>query len=87
MSVGRTQPYTERGISRVPCYRCGEASSQQWDVCALGNRYLGVCTGCDVLLNRKVLEFFGVPEIPHLIAQYERRLRRPPASEGESDSG
>ncbi len=73
MEKGRTKPYTDIGIKRVPCLRCGAPSSQQWQICALGNRYYGVCNACDIKLNRKVLEFMNIPpkEIYCLIEEYK----------------
>jgi len=59
IKMGRKKPYTEKGIGRVPCARCGMPSTQQWSICALDNRYLGVCDKCDMLLNTTVLQFMG----------------------------
>lgn len=70
MSQGRRKPYTEIGIRRVPCSRCGSPSTQQWQVCANGNRWLGVCLPCDVELNRLALEFMRVPNAAELLAAY-----------------
>jgi len=56
--VGRKTPYTQIGIRRLPCARCGATSTSQWQVCANGNRYLGICRACDVALNEVVLTFF-----------------------------
>ena len=74
----RRKPYTERGLSRVPCYRCGMPSTQQWQICALGNDYKGVCTECDIELNKLVLKFFGYGKdsIKTLAEQYEKYLRK-----------
>ena len=58
----RKKPYTEIGIKRVPCFRCGKPSSQQWQICALNNEYKGVCNDCDFELNKIVLEFMGIPK-------------------------
>lgn len=71
---GRRTPYTDRGIRRVPCARCGKPSHHQWNACALGGRYFGVCRDCDIGLNRVALEFMGIPEADKLIADYERSL-------------
>ncbi len=70
MYTGRRKAYTEIGISRVPCSRCGKPSVHQWQVCANGNRYLGVCTDCDMDLNRVALEFMRVPNIEELLKRY-----------------
>lgn len=40
--------------------RCGNPSSQQWQICALDNKWVGICDDCDIELNRMVLEFVGV---------------------------
>lgn len=72
--IGRKQPYTEIGISRVPCIRCGKPSQQQWQVCANDNRYLGVCNSCDYLLNKTVLNFFKLPNRRELLKQYAKNI-------------
>lgn len=56
----RIKPYTKRGIGRVPCLKCGKPSTCQWQICCLNNEYKGLCTECDIDLNRLVLEFVGV---------------------------
>lgn len=53
----RRKPYTERGISRIACARCGASSRFQWQVCADGNQYRGLCVDCDVALNETVMRF------------------------------
>ncbi len=58
----RREPYTEVGISRIPCQRCGEPSSYQWKICATGNKWAGVCVECDIALNELVVKFMGLPE-------------------------
>ena len=55
----RRKPYTEIGIKRVPCFRCGKPSSTQWQICSLDNEYKGLCTSCDIMLNIIVLQFVG----------------------------
>jgi hypothetical protein len=74
--TGRRKPYTEIGIRRIPCARCGKPSTQQWQVCANGNRYLGVCTMCDVTLNAFILEFMRLPNRSRLIMDYLFNIRR-----------
>ena len=77
--VGRTQPYTARGIARVPCAACGEPSAHQWSVCANGNRFLGVCNACDYAVNAMALDFFSRSFPPvlrdYLLSQYARKVR------------
>jgi hypothetical protein len=70
----RRRPYTEIGIRRVPCVRCGAPSVHQWNACALGGQYFGVCTDCDIALNKLVLEFMRMPDAYRLLSEYERRL-------------
>jgi hypothetical protein len=71
---GRRRPYTAAGIRRVPCFRCKQPSRHQWQICANGNRYLGVCVKCDVALNRAVLRFFRFPNWKRRVAQYAERI-------------
>ena len=68
---GRLKPYTDTGIGRVPCSRCSAPSVYQWQVCANGNRWLGVCQRCDLELNRRVLRFFKVPGHEKLMQVYK----------------
>lgn len=72
----RRQPYTEIGIRRVPCFRCGAPSRFQWHICADGNRPRGVCLGCDMALNNLVLKFMGDPERVEKMAAYARKVDR-----------
>lgn len=65
----RRKPYTEAGIKRVPCLRCGEASSYQWNICSLPG-FHGICTPCDIALNRLVLHFMNVPTAADLAETY-----------------
>lgn len=55
----RTKPYTERGIRRLQCFRCGSPAVHQWQICADGNIYRPICKECDIALNALVLEFMG----------------------------
>jgi hypothetical protein len=76
--MGRRKPYTEIGIRRVPCMRCGKPSLQQWQVCSLNNKYHGLCGECDIKLNRIVLRFMRLkPEkVFCLMVGYRERLIR-----------
>jgi hypothetical protein len=71
--TGRRKPYTEAGIRRVPCSRCAAPSVHQWQVCANGNRWLGVCIACDIELNAVALEFMRVPDAERLLAEYRAK--------------
>ena len=67
----RRKPYTELGIKRVPCFRCGaKPSLHQWQICADGNIWRAICKSCDVALNRIVLEFVGDVDVDAKITRY-----------------
>lgn len=68
---GRQKPYTQIGISRIPCTRCGKPSYHQWQVCANGRRFVGICLDCDIELNRVVLKFMKIPNRNFLMKVYE----------------
>lgn len=71
----RRKPYTEIGIRRLRCFRCGaKACRQQWQICADGNQYRAVCNKCDVELNQLVLEFMNVPNREFKIEVYKEKL-------------
>jgi len=73
----RRKPYTQIGISRMPCVRdCGRRATTQWQVCADGRQFRPLCAECDVELNRLVLEWAGFPDAEEKMIAYEReRLR------------
>lgn len=61
---GGPQPYTETGLARLLCARCGkEPAAEQFMFrsCALGGSrvHLPLCLGCDADLNEMVLRFFA----------------------------
>lgn len=69
--AGRERPYSERGVRRVPCIRCGALSIHQWQICANGRRYVACCLDCDIELNALVLEFMKIPDAAGLMLWYE----------------
>lgn len=71
----RKRPYTQIGIRRLKCFRCGAQAVHQWQVCADGNQYRPLCLRCDVALNRLVLRWMRDPEASAKIARYERTAR------------
>lgn len=81
----RTRPYTDDGLRRVPCAHCGAPSAHQWHVraCAAGGPLVwrGLCTPCDLELNRLVLDFFRVPDAADLLAAYAASGEVAPAPE------
>lgn len=70
MFHGRRKPYTEIGITRVPCIRCHKPSIHQWQVCANDNRYVGICHTCDIKLNKLALDFMNIPNKEQLLQRY-----------------
>ncbi len=68
----RTKPYTEIGIRRMRCVRCGEPAHAQWNACADGS-YRPICKDCDIKLNKIVLKFM---EIEDAEAKMEAYLER-----------
>lgn len=71
---GRRRPYTQAGIRRIPCFRCGQKAEHQWSICADGNLQRPVCTPCDVELNRLVLEWARDPEASTKVARYAEAM-------------
>ena len=69
----RGTPYTDIGIKRIPCFRCGKPSVRQWQICSLNNEYKGLCRKCDIKLNRIVLKFMRIPskDVYILIEDYK----------------
>jgi hypothetical protein len=74
--VGRKKPYTQIGIRRLKCTRCGAQANFQWQCCANDNRWLPLCIDCDIELNSVALEFMSVPNRDKLMVRYieEKRL-------------
>ena len=76
MAAMRRKPYTERGITRVPCTRCGRPSSAQWHLvpcaCPELKRWVGLCRACDVKLNALVMGWFKFDGRDALLAAYTR---------------
>lgn len=68
----RTKPYTEIGIRRVPCSRCGAPSHATWQVCAEGRHFLGVCLDCDIAVNEIVLDFMRIPGRKKIMREYRK---------------
>lgn len=75
MFHGRTKPYTEIGIARLKCFRCGAKAEHQWQICANANRYLPICLECDIELNHLVIDFMNFPNRRELMTAYRSRFR------------
>lgn len=74
---GRRRPYTELGIRRLPCFRCGQRPARyQWQVCADNGLYRPLCADCDVELNRMVLVWMNYPDAERVAREYEARVAR-----------
>ena len=73
----RKEPYTQIGISRVPCKRCGKSSTQQWQICSLDNLYMGVCDNCDIELNEMTLRFFKIKGVKQIMTKYKLIFKQP----------
>ena len=69
-SITRRTPYTEIGIRRLKCIRCGGQAKFQWQICSDGNNHRPLCGQCDVLLNRMVLQWMGHPTADELVERY-----------------
>lgn len=72
-AIRRKKPYTEQGISRKNCIRCGEQALYQWQICSDGNNYRPVCGQCDIEMNAMVLKFMRHPHANQLADEYKER--------------
>ena len=71
----RKKPYTEIGIRRLKCFRCKKnKATQQWQTCADGNTFRGICDSCDIDLNEMVLKFFKFPDWKEKLNKYVQKL-------------
>ena len=70
----RMKPYTDIGVRRLRCFRCGERAHRQWQICADGNQYRPICMFCDITLNRVVLDYMRDPEIESKMVAYESAI-------------
>ena len=70
----RKTPYTQRGLSRLKCIRCGARASTQWQVCSGGNTYRPLCRSCDIALNQLVLVWMNHPDAQKLLEKYSRSV-------------
>lgn len=65
------KPYTDIGVRRLRCFRCGEKAHRQWKICADGSQYRPICLPCDIALNNMVLKFMGDPKRDEKMRAYE----------------
>lgn len=73
---GRRKPYSDAGIRRLPCFRCGKPSRFQWNACADGGLYHPLCSACDVELNRMVLVWMNYPNAENVAQGYAELVAR-----------
>lgn len=71
----RKKPYTEIGIQRMKCFRCGGKAKYQWQICADENIYRPICEECDIALNEIVLKWAGFPNWEDKIKQYKEKVK------------
>ena len=71
----RTKPYTEIGIRRLKCVRCGAKAQFQWNICADGNVYRPICKQCDIELNAMVLKWAGFEDWKDKIDKYTEAMK------------
>lgn len=71
---GRKKPYTQIGIVRMKCFRCGEAAKFQWQICADNNMYRPICMSCDIKLNKMVLKWAGFDNWRDKIEKYKSKV-------------
>ncbi len=74
MKHGRKKPYTDAGVKRLPCARCGEPAYSQWSTCADNNLWRPICMQCDIDLNLLVLVYMGDPDVDLKISKYREEL-------------
>lgn len=72
----RRKPYTEIGISRLKCFRCGGKPSQQWNICSDNNVYRPICLDCDILLNEVVLKWMGFKDHQKKMKVYKNKMNK-----------
>jgi hypothetical protein len=69
----RSEPYTDTGIKRMGCVRCGQQAKFQWQICSDGNNFRPLCAECDVALNWWVLQWMNHPRAEELMSAYRRK--------------
>lgn len=72
----RKTPYTEKGIRRLKCFRCGKPARTQWEICSDNNTYRPLCLQCDYELNKTVLEFMDFDDAEKKLETYKEYLEQ-----------
>jgi hypothetical protein len=73
--MGRKVPYTEIGVRRMKCFRCGKPAKYQWQICSDDNVYRPICEECDIKLNDLVLKFMRFPDAEEKMHKYREKVR------------
>jgi hypothetical protein len=68
----RKKPYTQIGIRRLKCFRCGDKAQEQWQICADNNVYRPICLKCDIELNEMVLKRMGFSDWEEKLEKYKK---------------
>jgi len=71
----RKKPYTQIGIRRLRCFRCGGKTQEQWQICADGNIYRPICLKCGIELNEMVLKWMGFPDWKEKFEKYKKNMK------------
>lgn len=71
---GRSSPYTQIGIGRLPCARCGKPATQQWQICSDNRLFRPICDECDIALNELVLKFMNDPDAKEKMEKYREKM-------------
>lgn len=72
----RKKPYTQIGIERLKCFKCGRKAHFQWQICADNNIYRPICKSCDIKLNEMVLKWAGVIDWKDKITKYKEKVNK-----------
>lgn len=70
----RLKPYTEIGIKRKKCFRCGGQAVFQWQICSDDNQYRPICLKCDIELNGMVLKWAGFNNWEKKLNEYKDKV-------------
>ena len=70
----RIKPYTNIGIKRMKCFKCGEKAAAQWQICSDSNQYRPVCLKCEFELNELVLKWAGFDDWEDKLNKYKHRI-------------
>ncbi len=67
---GRKKPYTQIGIRRLKCFRCGNRAECSWQACADDRLHRPLCPECDIALNEMVLKWMGFSDWREKMEKY-----------------